>query len=80
LGAVLREVFGAGAEVVTVEPGTAAHRAGLRQGDVIVALDGIVQPDDDAVLRLFRTAKPGDSLLLTLQRDGDHLVVAVEKR
>ena len=80
LGAVLREVFGAGAEVVTVEHGTAAHRAGLRQGDVIVALNGIVQPDDDAVLRLFRTAKPGDSLLLTLQRDGDHLVLAVEKR
>ena len=79
-GAVLREVFGAGAEVVTVDPGTAAHRAGLRQGDVIIALDGVVQPDDDAVLRLFRTAKPGDSLLMTLRRDGDHRVVAVEKQ
>lgn len=79
-GAVLREVFGAGAEVVTVDPGSAAYRAGLRKGDVIIAMEHISQPDDDAVLRLFRTAKPGDSLLLTLQRNGNHRVVALEKQ
>lgn len=78
-GAVLRRVSGAGAEVVRVESETPAFRAGLRQGDLIVALDGATQPDPDTVLQRFRAADAGELLLLTLHRDGRHRVVAVEK-
>lgn len=79
-GAVLRPVSGTGAEIVRVESDTPAFRAGLRQGDLIVALDGATQPDPDAVLRRFRAAGEGELLLITVHRDGRHRVVAVEKR
>jgi len=79
-GAVLRQVSGAGAEVVRIESGTPAFRAGIRQGDLIVAVEGETQPDADAVIRRYRAAGQGDMLLLTLHRDGSHRVVAVEKR
>jgi serine protease Do len=80
LGAVLRTVAGAGSEVVTVEPHGAADRAGLRRGDVIVAMDGESEPDAPQIASRFRTAAPRAALLLTVSRDGTHRVLAVEKR
>lgn len=79
-GAILRVVAGVGVEVVVVEDGSPADRAGIRRGDLIVAADGTSSPDAAALLRLYREAGDGDVLLVTLHRDGGHRVVAVEKR
>ena len=79
-GGVLRAVDGVGVEAVVVDAGSAADIAGIRRGDLIVAADGTTVVDPAAVLRLYRNASKGDVLLLTLQRDGRHQVVAVEKR
>jgi hypothetical protein len=80
IGAVLRNVPGAGAEIVTIQPGGAAAQAGLRAGDLIVALEQTRQPDASSIERAFRTARPGEALLLTIRRDTDHQVLALEKR
>jgi hypothetical protein len=79
-GADLRTVAGAGSEVVTVQSGTAAHRAGLRRGDMIVALDGRAHPDAALVRRTFQAAKPGQAMLVSIRRDDSHRVLALEKR
>ena len=79
-GVSLRFVEGVGSEVVTVEAGGAAHRAGVRQGDLIVALERDKGPTPQDVLRAYRAAKPGTLLLLTLRRDRDYRVIALEKK
>jgi S1-C subfamily serine protease len=79
-GAVLRPVPGIGTEVVAVEPGSAAARAGVRRGDLIVRVDGTLAPDAGAIVKMFGSAKPATFLLLTIRREGQHQVVALEKR
>ncbi len=60
-----------GVFVEAVEPGTPAQEGGLRASDVIVEVDG--EPVDDVNDFRFRIARhrPGDSLELTVIRDGD---------
>jgi len=67
-----------GARIAEVRPETPAARAGLEAGDVVTEVDGeTVQSGDD--LRLAVEAhKPGDSLELTVKRDGDTKTVTVE--
>lgn len=79
-GFVGRHVPGAGVEVVTVREWSAAARAGLEPGDLIVAVDGQEAPDSAAVGRGYRAANAGTSLLLTVQRGRRHHVLALEKR
>ena len=77
-GVVGRNVPGVGIEVVTVREGSAAERAGLRRGDLIVALDGEKMPDT-AFTRRFRGDAPVTALL-TVERAGGHRVLALESR
>jgi hypothetical protein len=78
-GTVLRTVAGAGAEVVTVRPGTAAARAGLMAGDFIVAIDGAGTPTSETVLDRYRALANGGALLLTVERGMQHRVLALER-
>ena len=56
--------------VIAVEPDSSASRAGLRAGDVLVALDGrAVTPADDVVAQISATA-PGTRRTVTFFRDG----------
>jgi S1-C subfamily serine protease len=77
-GVVLRSVPRIGSEVVDVQPGGAAARAGLRRGDLIVAVDGAPAPSPAQLTTAFRAGRPERPLLLTVRRDGDHVVIAVE--
>jgi S1-C subfamily serine protease len=79
-GVSLRFVEDVGSEVVTVETGAAAHRAGLRPGDLVVELERQKQPAPRDVLRAYRAAQPGTLLLLTVRRDRDYRVIALEKQ
>ena len=64
----LKEVRGA--LVSDVAPGTAAERAGLRRGDVILAVDGQSIADSNALRNRIASTKPGTSVALTIVRDG----------
>ena len=62
----------AGALVASVEPGSAAERAGLESGDVVLALNGkpvITSGDLPATVGL---AVPGDHLAIDVWRQGGH--------
>ena len=79
-GMVLRSVAGVGSEVIVIQPESPAGRAGLRRGDVIVSLDAHDAPEPSRVDRVFADARAGDVLLLTVQRDASHRVLALEKQ
>lgn len=51
-----------------VEPGTPADEAGLRVGDLIVAIDGQPVPDESTFTILLRQKNPGDNVRLTVMR------------
>jgi len=59
-----------GALVAEVWPGGPAARAGLRQGDVITAVDGRPVVDAAGVNYAVGTHKPGDSVAIGLRRGG----------
>jgi putative serine protease PepD len=67
-----------GAAVEAVAAGGPASRAGLRPGsDVIVGVDGRVVRDPDDVAQAIANRKPGDSVTVTVERDGDRREVEV---
>ncbi len=67
-----------GASIAEVRPGTPAAAAGLRDGDVVTELDGEVIGDADALRRLIDAQQPGDSVELTVVRDGAERTIEVE--
>ncbi|MCG6928630.1 MAG: SpoIIE family protein phosphatase [Acidobacteria bacterium] len=72
LGFQLRYVPGLrGVRVNRVDPAGPAERAGLREGDVIVAVDGRSLAESAApYLAAYRAARPGDGVALTVERPG----------
>ncbi len=77
-----REIYrldrAAGAEIKRVEPGSAAERAGLRLGDVIVAVDGEPVESSGELMELLAMKNPGDRARLDVVRYGERLRVDVE--
>ena len=67
-----------GATVVKVPDGTPADRAGLRRGDRIVAVEGEQVPDGISLIVAIRSHRPGETIELTVVRDGDERTVAIE--
>ena len=66
-----------GAVVMAVQPGGPAERAGLRRGDVIVAVAGRPVPTPAAVVQAVEAAGVGNPLTLTLLRNGQQISLAV---
>ncbi|MCF8551864.1 MAG: trypsin-like peptidase domain-containing protein [Candidatus Nanopelagicales bacterium] len=66
---------GPGGEVAEVSPGTPAETAGLQSGDVITKVDGVIVPDPTALIVAIRANAPGDTIELTVLRNGDTLTV-----
>jgi serine protease Do len=60
-----------GAQVKSVEDGSPAERAGLRPGDVVVALDGRPVENATALTAELAQRKPGDRVKLTVVRKGE---------
>ena len=69
------DVKGGGVEVVSVSPGGAAERAGLKAGDVLTEINGKAlkaEGDESAreqLLSEMRKVKPGDSVAVSYRRD-----------
>lgn len=57
------------AQVASVEEDGAAGKAGVKEGDVIVAIDGKELTNANELLTIVATAMPGDELELTVLRD-----------
>ncbi len=53
-----------------VQPGSAAARAGLREGDIIVAVNDVRLDYNTSLRQLLLRYKPGDTITLTVLRDG----------
>ncbi len=63
--------------VSEVQPGTPADEAGLKEGDVIVAVDGRELQDNYQLLTIIGNKHPGDTVKLTYVRDGERHTTTV---
>ena len=70
LGVQPQTVTGVGVKVVTVESGSAAAKAGLKAGDVVTAIDGNATVSSEALRAAIAQHKPGDSITLSIRRNG----------
>jgi S1-C subfamily serine protease len=64
--------------VVSVEPNSPAVRAGLQDGDIIVAFNEASTPDIDALHRLLTDHQPGVRAAITVLRGTEKLTVWVQ--
>ena len=74
------ESNGAGVKVNGVSPGGPAAEAGVRQGDVIVAIDGKSVGAGRDVVAAMDGVEPGEKVALELRRDGKPVKVNVVSR
>jgi putative serine protease PepD len=65
---------GDGAKVGEVTSGGAAEAAGMQSGDVITKIDGRKVVDSTALVVAIRSNAPGDTITLTVVRDGDEVI------
>ncbi len=71
--------FSSPCRIQEVRPGLAAHRAGIRVGDVIVTFNGKMIADFQQLVVLIKRHRPGDKVPLTVQReiDGQKKIIAL---
>lgn len=58
-----------------VNPGSAAERAGLREGDVIVEFNGRRIDKDSHLATVILDYEPGDEVKLKIVREGREMIV-----
>src|SRR5437899_3287837 len=58
-------------KVSDVVPNSPAERAGLRAGDRIIGVDGQMLATSRPFDQAYATGKPGDSVMFTVQREGE---------
>lgn len=76
LGVVLTTQDGA-VTISTVEAGSPAEDAGLQVGDVITAVNDTAVTTTSAVVRALSSARPGDTITLSITRSGESLTIEV---
>jgi serine protease Do len=79
LGLTLRAVTGRGSEVLRVQPGSLAELSGLRAGDVVVSLRAAHAPTPEAITAAVAALKPGGAVFLSVERDGQPRLVALQR-
>ncbi len=75
LGVKVEKLEAGGVTVAGVLPGSGAEQAGLKQDDVIVAVDGEPVADASDLTRLVRAHAPGDRVTLDVRRGADALKI-----
>lgn len=67
---------GPGVRVHKVMPGSAAESAGIHEGDILIAFDGEPVTDLRSYSRLLKAKRPGDTVEVTVLRDGAEQTVS----
>ena len=67
----------AGVYVLEVDPKGSAGEAGIKKGDAIISIDGIVTPTAPQMVEQVARHKPGDVVKVTIQRGNDVKTVHV---
>jgi serine protease Do len=62
-----------GSLVQSVQPGLPADQAGIKRGDVIVAVNGEAVENNEEIVRRISSMDPGSSVELTVIRDGKRI-------
>lgn len=60
-----------------IQRGGPAERAGLRDGDIIIAVNGTRTRSPDEVIIATRKHQPGDRITVTVDREGQHHTVSL---
>ena len=66
-----------GAGLVEIAPGSAAEDAGLRAGDVVVAVEGLPTVSATSLTARVRALQPGDTVSVVVERDGRAVEIQV---
>ncbi len=61
-----------------VAPGGPADRAGIKENDILVSIDGKVIDENHSITSLLRAYKPGDTITIKLLRSGKDIQVTVK--
>jgi S1-C subfamily serine protease/photosystem II stability/assembly factor-like uncharacterized protein len=77
LGVTGQPADGGGARLTSITEGGPAARAGLKEGDVVVAADGNKLENYDALVDYFQGKNPGDRIKLTVKRGDEEVTVEV---
>lgn len=67
----------AGAEITEITPGSGAEKAGLKEGDIITGLNGVPVAGGTELVANILNFQPGDTVEITLVRDGKRMNVEV---
>jgi hypothetical protein len=79
LGLTLRARTKIGAEVVRIERGSAAERAGLTLGDVITLVADVSAPTPAQVMRSYTSMGQGERVIVAVTRGDAHFVTTFER-
>ena len=60
-----------------VEPNSPAEKAGIKEGDIITKVDGTVLDDTNTLASVIAQKNPGDTVTLTIIRDGKEMSLSV---
>ena len=66
-----------GATLTRVVPDGPAAAAGLQEGDVVLALDGVQTTSMSSLVVALRSHQPGDAVSVTFVRDGQQRATMV---
>jgi serine protease Do len=66
-----------GIYIYDIESGSAADQAGLKREDIIIAVNGKKITTTAELTALKDTMKPGDTMVMTIVRDGNEMTVTV---
>ena len=66
---------GQGAVIASVEDGSPAAKAGIKEGDVVVAINGRPIAGRTGMIAVVRDAQPGDTIKVKVERSGSTVTV-----
>ncbi|MBM3268821.1 MAG: trypsin-like peptidase domain-containing protein [Candidatus Sericytochromatia bacterium] len=75
---VVADKLGSGIIIRSVSPGSPAAQAGLREGDLVLAIDGRSLRDPGELIRTLAARRAGERVQLLISRQGQTTVVPVD--
>jgi len=79
LGLTLRARTNVGAEVIRIDSGAAADRAGLTPGDIITLVADVPAPTPAQVIRSYVSMARGERVIVAVTRGDSHFVTTLER-